>query len=61
MADYGHKGTAELLLEDGADIEAREETGKTPLHLALGYMDVVEILLAMGRTSTPKTITETRR
>ncbi|HSN91891.1 MAG TPA: ankyrin repeat domain-containing protein [Anaeromyxobacteraceae bacterium] len=43
-------GLVELLLADGADIQAATNRGDTPLHLAasLGNADVVRVLLARG-------------
>ena len=53
----GHKGIAELLIEKGANLNAKdrgrvpaEDTGKTPLHLAAkkGHNEVAELLIAEG-------------
>ena len=32
---YGHTAIAEMLLEKGADVNARDVNGKTPLQLAI--------------------------
>ena len=49
-AQKGHKEVAELLLANGADVNARNKYGDTPLHFAAsaGSKDVVELLLAHG-------------
>ncbi|KAK7408038.1 hypothetical protein QQX98_009811 [Neonectria punicea] len=46
----GHKDTAELLLQRGADIEAKQSSGATPLDEACwkGHKHVVEFLLSSG-------------
>jgi len=47
---YGHKDTVTLLLERGADIEAKSRDGMTPLMKAAetGYKGLVELFLAKG-------------
>lgn len=47
---FGYKDVAELLLKNGADINAKEETDSTVLHLASsnGHKDVAELLLMNG-------------
>jgi ankyrin repeat protein len=49
----GHQGVVQLLLEKGADIEAKG-FGKTPLHEAVenGHVPVVQLLLANGAAIT---------
>ena len=44
----GHKDVAELLLANKADVNARDNTAMTPLHMAAiwGHKDVAELLLA---------------
>ncbi len=46
----GHRDIAELLLERGANVEARDFSGARPLHFAVenGHQDIVELLLAHG-------------
>ena len=46
----GHTSTVEVLLMDGALIEAMDKHNSTPLHLAAwkGRTDVVELLLDKG-------------
>ena len=46
----GHKEIAELLITKGADVNAKEDNGFTPLHLAAlgGRKEVVELLIAKG-------------
>ena len=43
-------GVAKLLLENGADVNARDENGNTPLKIAInsGKEDMIEFLLAHG-------------
>jgi ankyrin repeat protein len=47
-AFMGHKNVAELLLADGADVNATNNLSETPLHEAasMGHKDVAELLLA---------------
>ena len=44
----GHKDVAELLLANKAEVNAKDNNGVTPLHLAAfnGHKDVAELLLA---------------
>jgi ankyrin repeat protein len=46
-ADLGRVDIVQLLLDQGADIEAKNELFATPLHIAVwaGYQDIVELLL----------------
>ena len=47
---YGHANIAEVLLENGADVNAETGNGWTALRIASqeGYIDVVKILLGYG-------------
>ena len=44
---FGHKGMVELLLQRGANVEAKDNTGGTALHLAAqnGFLSIAEALL----------------
>jgi ankyrin repeat protein len=44
-----------LLKDDPGLVFRKNGVGDTPLHLATGRKDVVELLLAKGPTSTPRT------
>ena len=49
-AKNGHSEIAELLLENEADVNAKDRSRRTPLHLAAGYghPKIVKILLKHG-------------
>jgi ankyrin repeat protein len=49
-AEYGHKVVAVLLLGKGADVNAENNGGATPLHIAVynTHKDMAELLIAKG-------------
>ena len=49
-AQYGHKEIADLLIANGANVNAKNESSFTPLHGAamLGYMEITELLITNG-------------
>ena len=53
---YGHVEVARVLLEQGADVTARDIDGNTPLHVASkeGHVEVVRILVECGANATPR-------
>lgn len=48
--ERGHEGVVRLLLEQGADLAARDKPGNTPLHSAVrgGYRNIVGLVLGAG-------------
>ena len=47
-AANGQTGLAELLISNGASAIAADSWGRTPLHLAVRYPELVKLLLASG-------------
>jgi ankyrin repeat protein len=47
-AENGLTQIATLLLDQGADVNARDNFSNTPLHMAVHHPDMVELLLARG-------------
>ncbi len=47
---FGHKEVVELLIDKGADVNAKGKYGGTPLHSAafFGQTEIVELLIAKG-------------
>jgi ankyrin repeat protein len=59
-AEEGHKEIAELLIAEGADVNAKDDNG-TPLHNAAswGHKEVVELFIAAGADVNAKGFGET--
>lgn len=54
---YGQPGTLKLLLEAGADIEAKDNLGQTPLHLAACYrVDMGIVTLLIDNNANPNAL-----
>jgi peptidoglycan/LPS O-acetylase OafA/YrhL len=55
-AVLGHVDVARELIDHGADVDARDDGGRTAMHAAafLGQAEVVELLLARGAEPLPK-------
>jgi ankyrin repeat protein len=45
---YGQKEVAELLIEKGADVNAKNNYGETPLAYALNNKEIADLLIAKG-------------
>ena len=56
----GHKDVVELLITEGADVNAKCDIGWTPLHLAAqeGHKEIAELLIAKGVDVNAKTVGE---
>ncbi len=56
-AGWGHKEIVELLIAEGADVNAMNGAGQTPLHFAAqeGQKEIVELLIAKGADVNAKT------
>lgn len=56
-AAFGHVDTVSALIERGADVNAKDLTGWTPLHAAAfkGNMQIVRLLLEKGAVAEPST------
>ncbi len=51
---WGEKNVAELLLAKGADVNATNNDGDTPLHCAAYHRDMAELLLNKGANVSAK-------
>ena len=56
-ARFGQSQVAELLIAEGADVNAKNVVGQTPLHLAAGasHQEIIELLIAEGAEVNAKT------
>ena len=52
-ASEGHAEVAQLLIDRGANVNAKDKDGRTPLHYAAyGYVEVIVLLLWRGADSS---------
>ena len=56
-ARFGQSQVAELLIAEGADVNAKNVVGQTPLHWAAmaGHKEIIELLIAAGADVNAKT------
>jgi len=56
-ARFGQSQVAELLIAEGADVNAKNVVGQTPLHCAAmaGHKEIIELLIAAGADVNAKT------
>ena len=57
-AAYDHKEIVELLIEEGANLNTKDEDGVTPLHDAVGSLsqkEIIELLITNGADINAKT------
>ena len=56
-ARFGQSQVAELLIAEGADVNAKNVVGQTPLHWAAmaGHKEIIELLIAAGAEVNAKT------
>ena len=47
-AEYGHKEVAELLIAEGADVNAKDSFSITPLNYTIGHPEIVDLLRKHG-------------
>jgi ankyrin repeat protein len=48
FAERGNKQAVELLIRYGANVNAKDGLGRTPLHVAVSHCEVLEVLLKAG-------------